>query len=55
MAHRAVATRRLDSAELLAYECWRVPMEAAKIYFIVFGALTIVGGIIVVIVAWVKK
>jgi uncharacterized membrane protein (UPF0136 family) len=24
----------------------RVPMEAAKIYFIVFGALTIVGGIV---------
>ena len=25
---------------------WRVPMEAAKIYFIIFGLLTIVGGII---------
>lgn len=36
----------LDSAEQLAYECSRVPMEAAKIYFIVFGALTIVGGIV---------
>ena len=33
-----------------AQRCWLtnagVPMEAAKIYFIVFGALTIVGGII---------
>jgi uncharacterized membrane protein (UPF0136 family) len=44
----------LDSAELLAYECAsrnqlrsiRECMEAAKIYFIVFGALTIIGGIV---------
>ncbi len=36
----------LDSAELLAYECSRVPMEAAKIYFIIFGVLTIAGGIV---------
>jgi|SRR5882724_3202815 len=41
------ATRRLDSAELLAYECAsRKSMEATKIYFIVFGALTIAGGIV---------
>jgi uncharacterized membrane protein (UPF0136 family) len=39
-------TAALDSAKLLAYECWRVPMEAAKIYFIVFGVLTIAGGIV---------
>ena len=38
--------QRLDSGAQLAYECSRVPMEAAKIYFIVFGALTIVGGIV---------
>ena len=37
----------LDSANLLAYQCpAAAPMEAAKIYFIVFGALTIVGGIV---------
>lgn len=36
----------LDSGAHLAYECSRVPMEAPKIYFIVFGVLTIVGGII---------
>ncbi|PYI83037.1 MAG: hypothetical protein DME54_09710 [Verrucomicrobia bacterium] len=35
----------LDSGEQLAYECSRVPMEATKIYFIVFGVLTIAGGI----------
>jgi uncharacterized membrane protein (UPF0136 family) len=40
-------TWRLDTDELLAYQCPAVaPMEAAKIYFIVFGALTIVGGIV---------
>jgi len=44
----------LDRSNQLAYQCWRVPnservresMEAAKIYFIVFGLLTIAGGII---------
>ena len=36
----------LDSGAQLAYECSRVGMEAAKIYFIVFGLLTILGGII---------
>jgi uncharacterized membrane protein (UPF0136 family) len=37
----------LDSRVQLAYQCWRVPkMEAAKIYFIIFGLLTIAGGIV---------
>jgi uncharacterized membrane protein (UPF0136 family) len=37
----------LDSAGLLAYQCpAAAAMEAARIYFIVFGALTIVGGIV---------
>ena len=43
----------LDSGAQLAYECSRVQfesirecMEAAKIYFIVFGVLTIIGGIV---------
>ncbi len=41
------ATTSLDSASLLAYQCpAAAPMEAARIYFIVFGALTIVGGIV---------
>jgi uncharacterized membrane protein (UPF0136 family) len=39
---------RLDSSGLLDYECSRVRaiMEATKVYFIIFGALTIIGGII---------
>jgi len=45
--HRSRLQESLDSASLLAYQCPAVaPMEAAKIYFIVFGALTIVGGIV---------
>jgi uncharacterized membrane protein (UPF0136 family) len=44
--HGRVATAPLDSVWQLAYECPRVLMEAAKIYFIVFGVLTIVGGIV---------
>src|SRR5262249_14496478 len=37
----------LDSAKLLAYQCAsRNQMEAAKLYFIVFGVLTIAGGIV---------
>jgi uncharacterized membrane protein (UPF0136 family) len=41
------ATGALDSASLLAYQCpAAAPMEAARIYFFVFGALTIVGGIV---------
>lgn len=42
-----MATAPLDSAELLAYECAsRKPMEAAKIYFVIFGILTTAGGIV---------
>jgi uncharacterized membrane protein (UPF0136 family) len=45
--HRSRLQEPLDSASLLAYQCpAAAPMEAAKIYFIVFGALTIVGGIV---------
>jgi len=37
----------LDSARQLDYECGRsVDMEASKIYFLIFGVLTIAGGII---------
>ena len=37
----------LDSGKLLAYQCAiRNQMEAAKIYFFVFGILTIVGGVV---------
>jgi uncharacterized membrane protein (UPF0136 family) len=36
----------LDSTEQLAYEWSRVQMGATKIYFIVFGVLTIAGGIV---------
>src|SRR5437773_10274219 len=43
--HRSRLQESLDSANLLAYQCpAAAPMEAAKIYFIVFGALTIAGG-----------
>ena len=39
--------RPLDSGDGLAYEfAQRQPMEATKIYFILFGVLTIAGGII---------
>jgi len=38
-------TAQLDSLEVLEYEC-RLIMGAAKIYFIVFGVLTITGGVI---------
>jgi uncharacterized membrane protein (UPF0136 family) len=42
-----VATPPLDSGKLLVYQCAiRNQMEAAKIYFIVFGVLTIVGGVV---------
>ena len=42
-----VATPPLDSGKLLAYQCAsRNQMETTKLYFIVFGALTIAGGII---------
>jgi len=45
--HRSRLQEPLDSASLLAYQCpAAAPMEAARIYFIVFGALTIVGGIV---------
>lgn len=44
--HRRLATAPLDTGELLAYECSRVRMDATKIYFLVFGILTIVGGVI---------
>jgi len=41
------STSSLDSIIVLAYQCARrIHMEAAKIYFIVFGVLTIVGGVI---------
>ncbi len=41
------ATSPLDSIIVLAYQCARrTHMEAAKIYFIVFGLLTIAGGIV---------
>ena len=37
----------LDRGDLLAYQCAsHSKMEAAKIYFIVFGVLTIAGGIV---------
>src|SRR5438045_4581127 len=37
----------LDSIIVLAYQCARrTHMESAKIYFIIFGVLTIVGGVI---------
>ena len=37
----------LDSVTVLAYQCARRShMEAAKIYFIVFGILTIAGGVV---------
>jgi uncharacterized membrane protein (UPF0136 family) len=42
----ALGIATLDSGVHLAYQCRRVPMEAAKIYFIVFGLLTIAGGIV---------
>src|SRR5437660_12458826 len=45
--HRSRLQEPLDSASPLAYQCpAAAPMEAARIYFIVFGALTIVGGIV---------
>jgi len=46
--HRFRLQEPLDSASPLAYQCpAAAPMEAAaRIYFIVFGALTIVGGIV---------
>src|SRR5437660_7445109 len=45
--HRSRLQEPLDSASLLAYQCpAAAPMEAARIYFIVFGALTIIGGIV---------
>lgn len=37
---------KLDSAHLLEYECAAYMIAPAKIYFIVFGLLTIVGGLI---------
>jgi uncharacterized membrane protein (UPF0136 family) len=40
-------TARLDSAALLDYECAQpVVMYPVKLYFIIFGALTIIGGVI---------
>src|SRR4026208_948188 len=46
-ARSSRSQRPLDSAELLAYQCAsRSSMEAAKIYFIAFGVLTIAGGIV---------
>ena len=44
--HRRVATAPLDTKKVLAYECASRSMEAAKIYFVVFGLLTIAGGIV---------
>ena len=45
--HRSRLQESLDSASPLAYQCRAAaPMEAARIYIIVFGALTIVGGIV---------
>jgi uncharacterized membrane protein (UPF0136 family) len=41
-----VATGPLDSIAQLAYECCRNQMEASKIYFIIFGILTIAGGVV---------
>lgn len=42
-----LATTTLDSISVLAYQCARrTQMEGAKIYFIVFGVLTIAGGVI---------
>jgi len=42
-----VATPPLDSGKLLVYQCAiRNQMEAAKIYFFVFGILTIAGGVV---------
>jgi uncharacterized membrane protein (UPF0136 family) len=38
--------KTLDTREVLAYESASRSMEAARIYFVVFGLLTIVGGII---------
>jgi uncharacterized membrane protein (UPF0136 family) len=39
--------RPLDSVHVLAYECASgKPMEATRIYFILFGVLTIAGGIV---------
>jgi uncharacterized membrane protein (UPF0136 family) len=39
--------RSLDSVHVLAYECASgEPMEATRIYFILFGVLTIAGGIV---------
>jgi uncharacterized membrane protein (UPF0136 family) len=37
---------QLDSARLLDYQCESRMLGPAKIYFIIFGALTIVGGVI---------
>src|SRR5258707_11425141 len=40
-------TARLDSAALLDYECAKpAVMDPVKLYFIIFGALTIIGGVI---------
>jgi uncharacterized membrane protein (UPF0136 family) len=40
-------TTRLDSAALLDYECAKpAVMDPVKLYFIIFGALTIIGGVI---------
>jgi len=37
----------LDSVERLDYECrYQANMDATKLYFLIFGALTILGGII---------
>jgi uncharacterized membrane protein (UPF0136 family) len=37
---------RLDSAEPLAYGCAANNMDGTRIYFLIFGALTIIGGVI---------
>ena len=43
---RGYNNRPLDSGDQLAYESARGTMEAAKIYFVIFGLLTIAGGIV---------
>ena len=37
---------RLDSPRSLDYECQPANMDATKLHFLIFGALTIIGGII---------
>jgi uncharacterized membrane protein (UPF0136 family) len=40
-------TARLDTAALLDYECAKpAVMDPVRLYFIIFGALTIIGGVI---------